>query len=231
MIYLWDSGGNAWDFYTNVDGQPFTRKVGPLAVGAATILNPSDGTVANSWRLDISTGGVITTVAIAYSAANPTAISPNGLLDWTLTILASGALQWVWGLGLGLPKIVYPSSLSGGVQTTLYFRHPARFVPAHFLSAVKHVNRASSGTQETLLERIDEFFEGVMEYVASGSDIAAWRLFMLSALAGIPFDYYPDSSLAAFTTYYLDDQEWKAEWKAPQRYTFKLRFYKYVTWP
>ena len=231
MFYLWDSNGDAWECKAGIEGQPATQKIGPLPLGTITVLNPADGSIANSWRIDISTNGVLSTVALAYSASYPLVISPNGAFDWSLTVLATGALQWVWGYGLGLPKIVYPSTVLGGAATTLYFRYPARLVPGHILEAIRHVNRASSGVQEILLERIDEFWEGALEYVVSPSELAAWKAFMVAALGGLPFDYYPDSSEGDHTAYYLDDNNWQPDYQGPQRYRFKLRFYKYVAWP
>jgi hypothetical protein len=128
---------------------------------------------------------------------------------------------------VAFPKIIYPS----GGGTTLTFLTPARFVPYKVYEAVRHDNVASAGTRETVWERNDTFQEFEMEYVRSGSDIAAWDSFIQSALQGTTFDYYPDASLGSFTTYTLEDNTWNAAFKQLGIYTFKLRFRKRVPWP
>jgi hypothetical protein len=136
-------------------------------------------------------------------------------------------------MSFALPKIVYPSSVTNPQQTTtLQLQRPFRKIPAYVMEAVNHVNRASSGVQEIVNERIDSFFEGELEYVAIGT-ISDWQAFMASALTGVPFDLYldPAGSPSAFTTYYLEDTTWRTDYKAVGQYTFKVRFYQRVDWP
>jgi len=68
-----------------------------------------------------------------------------------------------------------------------------------------------------------------MEYVALGSDVQNWSNFMLWALRGGQFAYYPDSSQTTFTNYWLEDTNWGANYKSAGQYTFKLRFRQVVT--
>lgn len=129
------------------------------------------------------------------------------------------------------PKIVYPSSvLAPASPVTLAFARSPRRVPSFVLESIRHDNRASSGVQEVVYERTDKFWEGELEYVASGAEIAAWQAFEESALQGIPFDYYPDATSSAFTTFFLEDQQMSAAYKVPGQYTFKHRFYQYIGW-
>jgi len=120
------------------------------------------------------------------------------------------------------PQIVYGTS-------TLSFLRPPRRVPAYDYAAVRHDNIASSGVRESIVERIDQFLELEMEWVAIGADVAAWSAFMLYALAGGAFQYYPDSSQSAYTNYWLEDTNWRAAWKAAGQYAFKMKFRQVVT--
>ena len=124
------------------------------------------------------------------------------------------------------PQIVYP--ISNGTAT-LQFSLPPTKVPAYSAQAVRHDNVASSGVRESILERIDNFLDLEMEYVGIGPDVMAWAAFMNYALQGGAFAYYPDSSQAAFTKYWLEDTNWVAAYKAAGQYTFKLKFRQVVT--
>jgi hypothetical protein len=133
-----------------------------------------------------------------------------------------------------LPKIVYPSSVTNpNSQTTLQLKRQFRKVPAYSMQAVRHDNTASSGVREVLLERVNNFFEGELEYIAIGDDLSNWQAFMASALQGVPFDLYldPVNQPTSFTTYFLDDTTWRPDWKFVGQYTFKVKFYQRVNWP
>ena len=124
------------------------------------------------------------------------------------------------------PKIVYDP---GTGPMTLAFQRPPRRVPGYSFEAARHDNLASSGVRESITERVDNFLEFEMEYVAAGGDLSAWAAFMVYALGGGPFSYYSDSTLAAFTNYWLEDAQWNADYKSPGQYTFKLKFRQVVT--
>lgn len=124
------------------------------------------------------------------------------------------------------PQITY---YSGSSLMALYFSYPPRNVAAYHSAAVRHDNVASSGVRESILERIDNFLEIEMQTVLIGADVAAWNSFMQYALEGGQFDYYPDSSQSVSTAYWLEDTTWRADYKAPGLYSFKLRFRQVVT--
>jgi len=124
---------------------------------------------------------------------------------------------------MAFPKIIYAG------QTTLQFQRSPRKVPAYAMESVRHDNVASSGVREAIIERIDNFWEFEMEWVAIGPDVANWQAFMVWALAGNLFAYYPDASQSSYTNYWLEDTSWNATYKAPGQYTFKLKFRKVVT--
>jgi hypothetical protein len=130
-------------------------------------------------------------------------------------------------MSLAIPKIVFPS----GGGTTFNLTFPPRQVPFKSYQATKHINIASSGVSEVIYERRDEFLVFTMETVKAGSDVSGWDIFMQSALQGIPFDYYPDGTLGAFTTYVYDDTGWEAKYLSLGLYQFQLRFRKRVSWP
>jgi hypothetical protein len=123
------------------------------------------------------------------------------------------------------PKITYDA---GNGPATLLFRRPPRHVPAYSYEATRHDNLASSGVRESVTERLDQFLEVEMEYVAL-RDLAAWNDFIAYALRGGPFSYYADSSQATFTNYWLEDASWQADYKSAGQYTFKLKFRQVVT--
>ncbi len=125
---------------------------------------------------------------------------------------------------MAFPKIIY-----GSPSMTLTFLRPPRKAPAYVMDAVRHDNIASSGVREAILERIDNFLDLEMEWVSIGSDVTAWQAFMVWALAGNLFSYYPDASLSSFTNYWLEDAKWAAAYKVPGQYTFKLKFRAVVT--
>src|SRR5207249_8843757 len=81
---------------------------------------------------------------------------------------------------------------------------------------------------ETIFERTDEFFEFDMEYVKLGTDVQAWDGFVQQALQGLAFDYYPDSTLSAHTTYLLEDTNWTPAYKQLGMYTFHMRWRKQI---
>jgi len=124
------------------------------------------------------------------------------------------------------PQIVYDP---GTGPVALLFQRPPRRVPAFSFAATRHDNIASSGVRESIVERIDQFLELEMEYVALGSDVQNWSSFMLWALRGGPFAYYPDSAQTTSTNYWLEDTNWSADYKSAGQYTFKLKLRQVVT--
>jgi hypothetical protein len=127
---------------------------------------------------------------------------------------------------MAFPCIVYPS---GNDTATLQFLRPPTKVPAYSSQVVRHDNVASSGVRESVLERIDNFLDLDLEWVASGTDVQAWAQFMSYALQGGVFAYYPDSSQPGFVNYCLEDTNWTAAYKAPGQYSFHLKFRQAVS--
>ena len=127
---------------------------------------------------------------------------------------------------MAYPQITY---YSGSMLVTLPFTYPPRNVAAYNSVATRHDNISSSGVRESILERIDNFLEIEMQTVLAGADVAIWNAFMQYALQGGQFSFYPDASQAAFTNYWLDDTTWKAGYKAPGLYSFKMKFRQVVT--
>ncbi len=126
------------------------------------------------------------------------------------------------------PKITY-TPLAGGIIQTLTFARPPRFVAAYNRIATRHDNLSTAGVKETVVERVDNFFELTLEYVGIGSNLTAWAAFMQDALQGVQFDYFPDASLPDYATCTLDDTDWKAEYKSPAQYTFKVLFREVIS--
>jgi len=126
---------------------------------------------------------------------------------------------------MAAPKIVYPA---GGTNTLNFGQYP-RLVPAYYQRAERTDSISTAGVKQSILQRIDNFLDFTMEWVASSTDIQNWNAFFAQALQGTAFDYYPDSSQGTFTTYTLEDVEWKAAWKSLGRYSFKVKFRQVVT--
>jgi hypothetical protein len=127
---------------------------------------------------------------------------------------------------MAYPQITY---YSRSTLVTLAFTYPPRNVAAYNSVARRHDNISSSGVRESVLERIDNFLEIEMQTVLDGADVADWNAFMQYVLQGGQFSYYPDASQSAFTNYWLEDTTWKAGYKAPGIYSFKLKFRQVVT--
>ena len=124
------------------------------------------------------------------------------------------------------PQIIYDP---GTGPVALLFQRQPRRVPAYSFAATRHDNLSSSGVRESIVERIDQFLEFEMEYVGLASDIQNWSSFMLWALRGGQFAYYPDGSETAFTNYWLEDTDWRADYRFAGQYGFKVRFRQVVT--
>ncbi len=127
---------------------------------------------------------------------------------------------------MGNPMIVYDS---GAGPTTLNFQRPPRNVPVYLYEAIRHDNLATSGVRESVTERIDQFLQLEMEYVAAGVDVGHWAAFMKYALCGGQFSYYPDGAQSSFSNFCLEDTSWTAEYKSAGQYTFRLKFRQAVT--
>lgn len=116
--------------------------------------------------------------------------------------------------------------------TTLSFLRQPRKVPGFSLTGIRHDNRATSGVQEVVYERTDDTLNFDMEYIAVGSDIAAWETFIESAISGVPFDYYPDATLTPYVSCFMDNKEVAADYRFPGQYKImKFSFYKRPPWP
>jgi hypothetical protein len=124
------------------------------------------------------------------------------------------------------PQITY---YSGSTLVTLAFTYPPRNVAVYNSVATRHDNISSSGVRESILERIDNFLEIEMQAVLLGTDVENWNSFMQYALAGNQFSYYPDASQATYMNYWLEDTTWKAGYRSPGLYSFKLKFRQVVT--
>lgn len=127
---------------------------------------------------------------------------------------------------MAYPAITY---YSGSTLVRLTFTYPPRNVAAYNSVATRHDNISSSGVRESILERIDNFLEIEMQTVLTPADVANWNALMQYALQGGQFSFYPDASQTAFTNYWLEDTTWKAGYKAPGIYSFKLKFRQVVT--
>lgn len=121
---------------------------------------------------------------------------------------------------MAYPKIIYNA-------TTLMFSYPGRHVPDYEQEIVRHDNIASSGKAELVYERADIFLSMDIEVIPTG-DLADWGAFLDWAKQGNTFDYYPDASLASFTTYTLENKNLAIQRRTPG--TWQLMGLKLRKW-
>jgi hypothetical protein len=116
------------------------------------------------------------------------------------------------------------------IATTLSFGiySYATKVPAYSRAAAAHKNVASSGILETIYEHTDTFTDINIDFASIGADIAGWNTFIQYAERGGVFSFYPDDTVggggSGFTNYTLWDDNWTAAYKAPQLYSFKMKW-------
>jgi hypothetical protein len=102
------------------------------------------------------------------------------------------------------PKIVYPTSSEAGAggQTSLTFKWPPYNVSPYITQPVGAEDYASHGAHVAMTERVDHWQKMDMPWIALGSDLTAWQAFLDWAALGGDFDYYPDASQSAYTTFH-----------------------------
>ena len=118
---------------------------------------------------------------------------------------------------------VYPA---GSPIVDVYFTPtlpPIGKQPLDCLASTRHDSITSSGIKQSVSERIDDVMTLTFPMVPL-SDLAAWKSFMIYALAGNIFAYRPNA--AVNTTWYdytLDSQDWNPKFVAPGYYSFELQ--------
>lgn len=110
---------------------------------------------------------------------------------------------------MAFPKIVWPSSPA---TTLLFTWQPLAWTPVH-TEGVRHDTIASAGDQQSVLERLETLQVLRMHFIGYADLVNNWSPFLNSALAGDPFDYYPDAALGGFTTFILTDVITEPEWE------------------
>lgn len=123
------------------------------------------------------------------------------------------------------PKFVYNP---GGGAVTLTPTYPATGkVPVDALAATRADSITSDGHRQTVVERIDSIKPLVFPYIPE-ADLAAWSSFLSYALAGGPFDYYPDHTSGTHTSYELSDEGWQPQRVGRGLYSFTINLRLYV---
>ncbi len=123
-------------------------------------------------------------------------------------------------------KIVYTPAGAGAQTLTLTF--PLRQVPAYSKNAVRHDNVSTTGIRESVLERVENIQEVVLDYIPA-VDVPAWQAFLDHALTGSPFAYYPDGAQPAYTNYLLEDTEALVAHKAVGVYSLRMKWREEVS--
>lgn len=121
----------------------------------------------------------------------------------------------------------------GGGVVTLAFSFPPIQKPGPHdgnsdeLIAARQDSITSSGLKQSVTERIDVFRTLQVEYVPF-ADEANWKNFMLYALTGGVFSYFPDRNLTTFDTWTLEDTSWPPSYNFRGFAKFKMRMRKVV---
>jgi len=119
------------------------------------------------------------------------------------------------------PKIVY--NPGGGNVTLTFTRGPQNFHP--YVQARVHDNLSTSGAvRERVVENLDILIEFGMEHQVVDDDVPAWASFLMYALAGGGFQFYPNQGLTDCYNCVLEDTGWKPKWNAPKKYAFAYLF-------
>lgn len=124
---------------------------------------------------------------------------------------------------MAYPKIIYNA-------TTLTFSLPPVMQSVEEeRQAVRHDSVSSSGVRQSIVERVDYFLTLQMDWVPLDADLAAWAAFIDFAILGNSFDYYPDADDAlTFSTYLLEDDDWKPQHNVRTMKKFSIKMRRYV---
>jgi hypothetical protein len=93
IILLADANGVVWNFAVQDDGNLRTDAVGNTTFQTLILNDPGNTT---TWGIGVTTGGLLTTTALTFSASNPTSKTMNsfgGTLQWSLTVDSGGMLS------------------------------------------------------------------------------------------------------------------------------------------
>jgi hypothetical protein len=121
---------------------------------------------------------------------------------------------------MGLPKIIYDAG-SGDV-TVQFVRGPQNF-RCYWKSRV-HDNVATSGLRERVTEGHDMMIAFEMRHIRISDDFDDWSAFMLWALDGGEFEFYPDGEETDYYHLVSDDEGWEPTRNAPAQYAAAFRF-------
>lgn len=111
---------------------------------------------------------------------------------------------------------------SGDIEFTPAYP-PTGKQPLDCLTAERTDSITSSGIKQSVLERIDDVMTLTFSTVPQ-SDLAAWKAFMLWALAGNVFAYRPNAADdTVWREYTLDSKDWNYKWVATGFYSFELQ--------
>ena len=121
-----------------------------------------------------------------------------------------------------LPQIVYNPG-SGNI-TLPFLRGPQSFKP-HFNGRV-HDNLSTSGKyRERVVENLDILISFDMQHQVADGDMPNWAAFLIFALGGGQFQFYPNAGLPDNYDCVLEDANWEPKVNAPKKYasSFLLR--------
>lgn len=124
-----------------------------------------------------------------------------------------------------IPKFTYNN---GSAVTFAPVWPPTKKDPVGPLVATRHDSITSSGIKQSVTERIDFMQVLNFEYVPS-SDLAAWSEFMIFALAGGKFTYYPDATdSSTHSDYTIEDTTFDPKFICPGAYSLTMTMRLFV---
>lgn len=118
-----------------------------------------------------------------------------------------------------LQKIVYPSASVQEGGTSFTFKYAARNQSAYIPDEVREDDYSSYGDHQSVTERVDQFVEFDMPWIANGTDLTNWTNFLSWAALGGNFDFYPDKDSGTYIVCHLVSKGNKITYRSPGFYT------------
>ena len=121
-----------------------------------------------------------------------------------------------------VPKLQYNPGT--GIVTLPFTYPPIMKSGTHDLEAQRQDSFSLSGLKQSINQRVDDFLPLQLDFVPL-ADLPAWEDFMRFALAGGLFNYFPDQTLANYTTYSLEDTTFlpKRNFFGISKFTLRMR--------
>lgn len=165
--------------------------------------------------------------------ASPLAVTmPFALTGWNVYIgqtKGSETLQNSTPIAIGTAWQEPTTGLVGGPPppaswgNTLIFTFPGKGFPYVNRDWKGHDEFSTAGWQQSITWYVDQILDFSMPYIQDGNDVAAWDLFLGTAIQRVPWDFYLDSTLANYVTVIMTSTNPKLAYKAPGLWSVDIK--------